>query len=880
MIQQLDAVLGRVLAAWVDGVRARAAAVVVGTLLVTVPLLVYTALGLGINSDNVRLLADDVPSQRALTEFALAFPILNDALIVVVDAPTPERARDAAEALAGRLAEQPDRYRDVYVPGGGHFFERNGLLYWSVDELEDFVDHMSGLQPLIAELERDDSVASLANMVQAGLESGPLEPAGGARWAAILDEVGQATHAAYTRYPVAVAWDELLRTEPPAAGSTRSVILLDPVLEFDSLLAAAPSMRGIREAAQALGYDAASGVQVRITGNPALNYEEMLGLAQDIVVAGVFCFLLVGYVLYRALRSLRLVIAALATLLVGLVWTAAFATAAVGQLNLVSIAFAVLFIGLGVDFAIHLGMHYVALRRDGFDHAAALQDAARHVGSSLVLCAITTAIGFYVFVPTDYRGVAELGLISGTGMVIILAQTLTFFVALISSWLPYVDAPDARESLRFDARWFAAFTGRPRAVRAAALVLGLAAIFTLQWARFDPNVVRMRDPSTESVQAFNDLLAQNDQTSPWFANVVAPDLRTAERLSRRLSNLDVVGRVITLEDFVPEHQELKREILTDLAMILEAPRPTASATGRPSVEERLDALRELRDFLSRSALSRGSSELAASIRSFRDRLDGFLDTVEREGGAEQALANLERSVLAPLSKQLRRLRAALDPEIVELEDLPRDLTTRMVAVDGRARLQVFPRENLNEGQALERFVDAVYGVAPQATGLAVNLVEFGHATVASLKQALVSAVTLIAILLWLLWRRVDRMLLVLAPLLLGAVLTGASMVALGVSFNFTNVIVIPLILGMGVDSGIHMVQRASRAAFDPRLLLGTTTARAVFFSSLTTIVSFGSLALSSHPGMSSLGVMLTVGMLFILLSNLVVLPALLPANRR
>jgi hypothetical protein len=410
----------------------------------------------------------------------------------------------------------------------------------------------------------------------------------------------------------------------------------------------------------------------------------------------------------------------------------------VGHLNLISIAFAVLFIGLGVDFAIHLGMHYASLRRDGIEHAEALRDAARNVGSSLVLCALTTAIGFYVFVPTDYRGVAELGLISGTGMVIILAQTLTFFVALISSWLPFREAVGARKSLRFDPGWFAAFTSRPRTVRAAALALGVAALFMLQWARFDPNVVRMRDPSTESVQAFNDLLSQNDHTSPWFANVVAPDLRSAERLGRRLRNLDAVGRVITLEDFVPEDQELKREILADLAMILETPRATASATGRPSVEERLDALRELRDVLSSSALSRGGSELAASIRLFRDRLDDFLEQVEREGGAAQALANLERGVLAPLSKELRRLRASLDPDIVELEDLPRDLTTRMVAVDGRARLQVYPRENLNEDRALERFVDAVYAVAPQATGLAVNLVEFGHTTVASLKQALLA----------------------------------------------------------------------------------------------------------------------------------------------
>jgi predicted RND superfamily exporter protein len=200
----------------------------------------------------------------------------------------------------------------------------------------------------------------------------------------------------------------------------------------------------------------------------------------------------------------------------------------------------------------------------------------------------------------------------------------------------------------------------------------------------------------------------------------------------------------------------------------------------------------------------------------------------------------------------------------------------MIAPDGRARVIAYPSENLQvEDEALIRFVDEVHSVAPDATGLAVNMVEFGRVTVRSLQQALISAIVAISLLLWLLWRRAAEMLLVLTPLLLGAVLTAASMVVLGISFNFANVIVIPLLLGIGVDSGIHLVHRANVERDAEGGLLATTTARAVFYSAATTIASFGALAFSSHRGMASLGVTLVVGMVFILVTNLMVLPALI-----
>ncbi len=875
MKDRIHAAVSAALVRWMACVRARATRISWGLLLASGLLGVYALTHLGIDSDNTKIVDSDVPSMVAHTQFSELFPILDNALIVVVDADTPARMREATDALTRALRARPERFRSVFEPGGGEFFERNGLLYQELDDLYAFADGMAAAQPLIAELEREASLANLARLVQMGLDEVGRLPDEGAneRWNGVLDRVSQATVSVYSEYPIQVSWQEIFLAGTAIDETTRAVLMIDPVLDFRSILPAGPALSAIREIAAAEGLVAEQGVRVRVTGNPALNYEEMRGLAWDIGVAGFFCFLLVAAVVYRALRSLRIVAAALVTLLAGLVWTAAFAAAAVGHINMVSICFAVLFIGLGIDFAIHLGMQYARLRREGVAHGAALDGAARVVGSSLVLCACTTAIGFYAFVPTDYRGVAELGLIAGTGMFVMLFMTLTLFPALLSCWLRFDPEGAAPASLHLRGRWIGWLERQAAAVRWGALALGLGALGLLPRVEFDPDIVRMRDPETESARAFKDLLDDNRLGSPWFANVVEADLAAATAAAERFEALDEVGRVVTLQSFVPSDQEEKRELLGDLALLLNVS-PRGSGPPSPSAREQIAALRGLRDYL-RDREAALSAPLGFSMSTLRRELSRFLDRVDADARPEQALAELSVLLMGGLPDQMARLRRALEPEELTLEGLPPDLVARMIAPDGRARLQIYPAENLNGALALERFVDAVYTVAERPTGLAVSVVAFGHVTVASLAQAVTSAFLAITLLLWLLWRRWAPVLLVLAPLVLGSLVTVAGMVLLGIDFNFANVIVIPLLLGMGVDSGIHLVHRARTEHLSARALLGTTTARAVFYSALTTIVSFGSLSFSAHQGMASLGQVLVIGLVLTLFCTLVVLPALL-----
>ncbi len=872
----IDAFLSRGVRVWVDAVQSHATSISWMSVALTLVLGTYAGFELRINSDNVKMISSTLPSMIANAEFSRFFPNLDDALLIVVDGETTEQTREATEALVEKLSERTESFTSVYVPGGGSFFERNGLMYRSPDELDLFADQMARVQPVLAQLEVDPSIASLSKVIRLGLDAVRQEDASGSEWAGILDQVGNATVTIFDEFPVAVSWEEVLLRGSSLEVTNRRVIVAHPILDFDNALAAGSALEVIRSSAAELGYLPERGVRVRVTGNPALNYEEMIGLAWDIGGAGLFCFVLVCTVLYLALRSFRLMVASVLTLLMGLVWTAGFAAAAVQQLNILSLTFAVLFIGLGIDFAIHLGMRYMNLLHRGVPHERAISTAAGDVGSSLVICTITTAIGFYVFLPSDYRGVAELGLIAGTGMFFILFLTVTTLPALLSGWLHLGDNHSGRREVRFGAGLLHELSNHGRWVRWASVVAALVGLGLIYrpGAHFDSNVVRMRNPETESVQAFDDLMSVT-VTSPWYANAVTADLSEAQELAESFRKIDVVEQVITLADFVPADQDEKLEILADVAMLLEAPRAAATSGKGPSVEEQIESLRELEVFLSADWVDEARSALGRSMRLLRTRIRDFLARMEPESDPAVALDSLEKVLLSNLPRQVQRLRDAVLADEISREDLPDELVERMLAPTGEARVQIFPRENLQDTDALERFVLALREIDPYVSGVSVNLFDFGRATVSSFQQAIALAFVLISLFLYGLWRNWADVALVLAPLLLGAIVTVATMAALGIHFTFANVIVLPLLFGIGVDSGVHLVHRAKIRLKGDEFLMGTTTARAVFYSALTTVASFGTLAFSSHRGVAGLGVLLTIGMLLMVVCNLIVLPALI-----
>lgn len=881
MQDRLEERVGSALAAWVGAVQRRPLRVLAAFALAAVASVVYSVEHLGIKGDTDALFATDVPFKVAERRYYEVFPDQYENLFVVVDGVTPERAGAAAEALARRLREKDRDFHQVFLPGGGEFFERNAFLYLDTQELEELADRLAEAQPYLAEISRDGSLQGLASLLARGARAVREGDVGGEQLAAMYERAAEALAARREGQPYHVSWAEVLASRDLGGDPRRRVLLVQPVLDVHDLQPARAAILSVREAARELGFDAESGVQVRITGDVALSFEEMEVVKSQAAASGIGSLLLVAVLLVGGLRSARMVLSTLATLIVGLVLTVGFTAVTIGHYNMISAAFAVLYIGLGVEFAIHLLMRLQEILAHGQSYERAMRETARDVGTSLALSATTTAIGFFAFVGTEFVGVAELGVISGAGTLISLFCTLTLLPALLS----LSSRPEATGSFG-DAVWTTRLVDlpvrHPRAVRFAALALAIASVLVLPRARFDNNPLNVRDPKSESVRALSDLL-ERGASSPWSLNAVAPDIESAEALALRLRALPQVERVITVSDFVPGDQDKKLDIIEDVALFLGPVDLSGAAASEASVAERIAALRHLADELRHLMRASSDPALVHSTDALARELDAYLAALPAGDAAEAPLDALEESVIGSLPEQLRVLDAALGAGHVTLENLPRALVDQMIGEGGLIRVQILPRANLTDHASLAAFVDAVHAAVPdvEITGSAAEIVESGRSVVRSLQQALLLALVAITAILLILSRgRLTETALVLTPLGLAAVFTAATAVLLDIPFNFADVIVLPLLLGMGVDSGIHLVHRARSTGELGIALLGTSTARAVAFSGLNTIASFGTLGLATHRGLATLGQLLTLGVAYTLLTTLIVLPALIPSRWR
>ena len=866
--------LSRALVAWVDLARRFALWVTLFALALSGASLFYAAGNLGINTSTGDMISKDVPYRRGWEDFKRAFPQFVDTIVVVVDGESADIAEDSAAALARRLEAEKGLFRDVYWPGGDPYLRQNGLLYLSRDELTTLTDRLADAQPLLAELITDNSLRGLMEVLSeaAGEIAEGTEAEGGL--ARLFDAMAATFEAATERRPHKLGWQEVMAGEADDASDRRRIIIVQAAERQGELLLGTGAIARIRALTGELGLIPAKGVRVRLTGSVPLNYEELLSAAKGAANAAIISVILVAILLFAGLRSPRLVLATLATLLMGLVWTAAFAALTVGHLNLISVGFAVLFVGLGVDFGIHFALRYREAIIGGADHASALREAAAGVGNALTLCAVAAAIGFFSFTGTEFVGLSELGVISGSSMFIALLANLTLMPAFLTL-MPL--KPAAQGSLAADALaaripgWIETQVRlKAGKVLFGALVLGIAAALVSSQVRFDFDPLHLKDPDSESVATFLEL-QRDDRTAGLSLSVLRGSLAEAVALAARLKGVEVVDSTRTLADFVPKDQDEKLAIIDDMALlfapVLEAGTPKPAPTDaerRAALTKFRAALGHLTKAAARPSLIDGAKRLAAAIEAFE----------AKGAGHGVGLKGIEDRLLATLPARLDRLRASMMAQKITLEDLPATLKDRVLATDGRYRVEIFPAEDVTENRALRRFVAAVTDVAPDATGGPVVILGAGDAVSGAMRRAVLTAFAAICILLLLVLRGVVDALLVLTPLVLAALLTVASAVALGLSFNFANIIVLPLLLSLGIASGIHLVMRTRREATGAKLT-DTSTPSAVVFSALTTIGSFGTLALSAHRGTASMGALLTIAIFFTLLCTLIVLPALM-----
>lgn len=822
----------------------------------------YTINNLGVNTNTAEMLSPDLPFQINRNRLENEFPQDKGAIIFVVEATTPEETSIAANMLQQKLQANPENFISVYIPNDNEFFRKHALLFLDIDELEDLSSKLIDAQPFIGYLSQHYSLEGLFTIIGKALEqqdqSLPMD------LAPLLQAINQTTEKQLAGNPQHMSWQKLLAVGKLNTDSNRMLVIARPKKDFNEILPAGEALTAARNIVKELMTENPS-VRIRITGETALEHEELESVTLGAEISGIVSLILVCTSLFIGLRSIKLLIATFITLIYGLILTAGFAALAIGHLNLISVAFAVLYIGLGVDYAIHICLHYRECRSRKMNNDEAINDTVKTIGASLVLCALTTSIGFLAFIPTDFKGVSELGIISGAGMLIGLVISLTLLPALlkimpVKNVKPFQSsgAPSFLSELPYR---------HATRIKVYSVVFALASAAILTQLVFDSNPINLRDPNSESVSTIKELLkSKND--SPFALSALTDNLEQANQLAARLRKLPVVHEAITLSDLVAENQDEKLDIIEELDMIL-----GNQLKGFDQPLENTHPEKAIRTFVYKSEKLIQNGIIQGKNKTLLENLNQNLAQLLDKDNSQQQSQELEKNILELLPYTMQRLKTSLEAQPYTLSDLPDYITMHWRGIHGVYRVLITPEYDLNNVQNLKEFVKEVQKIVPDVTGLPVADLASGEAVVKAFIEAFSGALIAIFVLLLLMLKSLKNTLLIIGPLLLAALLTGASNVLLNNPFNFANIIALPLLLGMGVDSGIHILNRLQSGNSHSQNILQSSSARGVFFSSLTTLCSFSSLAFVPHQGTASMGILLAIGISFTLICTLIVLPA-------
>ncbi len=815
-----------------------------------------------INTDVERLIASDVGWRQDENRFQEAFPQRSNLVVAVIDAGTPEQADEAAAALAGKLAGRKDRFESVTRPDGGPWLDRNGLLLASKGDVEKTTEQLIQQQGLLGPLAADPSLRGVMQVLSQGAQGVRGGQAKLEDLAGPMGKINATFEDVLAGKRARLSWQLMLANGEAKPSDLRKFVVFQPVLVYNALQPALAATDLIRETAHELKLTPDNGVRVRLTGQAAIADDEFATLSDDALLNNSVTIGAIVFFLWLALRSGRLIVAVLVTTFAGLVMTAALGLLMVGELNPISVAFAALFVGLGIDFGIQFSVRYRAERYDEPDLATAIRGAARGVGVSLTLAAISLVAGFFAFLPTEFRGVSELGLIAGAGMVVAYLASLTLLPALIAVLRP----PGERQAV--ETAWLAGvdhwINHNRRLVLILTGVVTVAGLPLLFFLPFDSNTMHLRSAKVESVATYLDL-AKDPDTSPNPIDVLVPDVAAVPAMAKRLAELPIVARVVDIDTFVPPDQDAKLATIHDAAQLLDPVLNPSRIAPAPTDAQNVTAIRA-----AATALKGVAGDDKDGPHTTARTLAGTLGRLADADPAKRETAQV--AVTVDLKHLLARLRSLLEAQQITMENLPPQLKAEWVAADGRARVEVYPKGDSNDNAVQRDFAKQVQTIAPHATGAPISTYASSYTILGSFIEAGLLALASIFIILVVALRHPWDVAMTLGPLVLAMLMTLEFCYIIDMPLNFANIIALPLMLAVGVAFHIYYVIAWRAGVTD---MLASSLTRAIFFSAMATGTAFGSLMLSSHPGTASMGKLLALSLFFTLIAAFLIVPAFL-----
>jgi predicted RND superfamily exporter protein len=626
------------------------------------------------------------------------------------------------------------------------------------------------------------------------------------------------------------------------------------------------------------------GFHVAFTGTPAVTVEEMNTIRRDtwrtsaVAVVGV---ILLTLLVFRWKTHALLVLLALAA---GVVWSFGAVRLELGHLNLITSAFISTLVGVGVAYGIHPVSEYELEGAHTGDVVATVRESYRRTGPAIAAAGGTTAVAFLSILLMRFRGFAELGLVAGVGVMLCLISAMVCLPAILvvyGRWRRGRDT-ERRDSPRpLDRLWLERMAGRVCRYPRTTTVLAVAITGLLGWVAagltFDSNILELLPRDAESVR-YQRRVALESDLSPVFNLVVAEDFEELGAMRARAGREPSIARFESALRFLPDEPIEAREMLARWHRLLGGLRlPPAPRSIRRS--DLLASLRELEDVLARSAdaaFTAGLGDIAGPLEEARAEAGRCIEvTAAAPDEAVSGWNDGQEALIGWRDELLAFLREATRAEPPSPENLPAELRERFFTRSGKPLGFLFPSGSVFDPHELERYVGASLRVSDDAIGFPFMFRKMSNRITTGFYRAVIVGAVLVFVILLIDLRNLRHAVLAAAPLAIGVVWALGTMRLLGLSFNFANLVAMPLIVGVGIDNGVHVIHRVRLEGSAGMDVVLRHTGRAILISSLTTMIGFGSLSLASHRGLESLGVLLLLGVGSCLVASIVVLPNLL-----
>lgn len=856
----------------------------------------YTANHLQFDTNRRDLVSKNLPYEKLYEQYREKFYDF-DGITVVIEGTNSGEMKAFADALAQKLEAHPSIYSEILYKIDTAYFKNKALLYLNKDDLSELIEKIKAHQGFLDEVNSSPGLNHLMRGINGQISSGMVDTllsdflgnsaekktddnADLLLLTSILDQMGSHLNGETTyRSP----WRSFLsksEESPSEEGYLVSdnnqlmFMLISPKGDGSGFSGYATAINTIRQLIAELkpGFPH---IEVGVTGSDVIASDEMETTQADVKLASMISLTGVVLLFFIAYKGVIKPLLAVTCLIVALCWSMGFTTLAIGHLNILSIVSVTVLIGLGVDFGIHVLERFREEKSGGKNVVLALQHTLRKTGHGNLAGAIITAIAFFAMTFTDFTAIAELGLICGGGILLCFLSTILLLPSMIvleSKWRNHVfpehTAPITRhpgiEKL-FD---------HYLSVIGVSSVLLILSLFAFIGMKFDYNLLNLQAWGTEAVK-YELKIINNGSHSTWYAAVVADSLEDAANKQKRLAALPSVGKVESIISVIPKNQEEQLTFIQTIAPVIDAleVRPGDNVF---SVPELVETMKKIRFKL------RGREEKANSTDPVIKAgllVQKFLDDVNKidPATAQDRLNRFSEELFKDYRKKIDALKISAHPSPVKIEDLPPLLKKRFLGKTNANQflLLVYPNINIWERDAMEEFLRDLRKIDPNVTGNAVHLFESSQLMKNGYIHGGIYALVAIVIFVSGSFRNFRTTALILLPKIVGSIWTVGLMKIVGIPFNMANLIILPLISGIGLVNGIHIVHRHREDPNGGVSVLSTSTGQGVVMSSFATMIGFGSLMVANHRGIHSLGLLLTLGIGSSLLASVTLLPAML-----